>query len=307
MANTIYSVDDGTQYTVSDLLGAPKAIAKPIVDYLVDWDLTSAIFEDVGSNNGSVAYEKDPAPFTEDGLETVAEFAEFPSTRPVAGEKILVAGEKEGRWLDISYEMRDENQVNQVQRALLQFRNAAALSSYRRLKAVLEASEIGTVTAAAAWKDAAADPLGDTSEAIELITDAVVPGVNDDEATYGFDPDTMVIPRSLAGTFVRNEEFRAAYTGALAADNPIFTGYKGVTKFGFNGLQIIIPKFWYRDRILVLDSDNKPGFVSDTRPLAMTGPHDDPKRETVGYKLARKRILGVDRPKAAKWITGVKA
>lgn len=305
--NTIYSIDDGAQITVSELLGTPKSFAKPIIDYLVDWDLTSAIFEDVGPNNGSIAYEKDVAPFTEDGLETVAEFAEFPSTRPVSGDKIVVAGEKEGGWLEFSYEMRDENQVGQVRRALTQFRNAAALSRYRRLKAVLEASDIGTVTATAPWKDATADAHGDTSEAIELIADAVVPGAKDGEATYGFIPDTLILPRAMVANLTKNEETRAAFTGDLAADHPVFAGYKGLTKHGYNGLQIIIPRFWYPDRALVLCSENKPGLVSDTRALAMTGPYDDPKRETIGFKQAGKRILAVDNPKAAKWITGVKA
>lgn len=307
MVSSIYSINDGAQYTVSELLGTPTQFAKPIVEYLAAWDLASAIFEDVGMNNGSIAYDKDPAPFAEDGLAVVAEFAEFPSTRTVTGDKVLVSGEKEGRWLDVSYEMRDENQVNAVQRMLTQFRNAAALSNYRRLKAILEASAIGTVTATAPWKSSTADILGDTDEAIEMIADAVVPGVNEDEATYGFDPDTIVVPRSMAGAFVKNEDIRAAYSGDLAAENPIFSGYKGVTVRGFNGLQIIIPKFWYKDRLLVLDSENKPGLVSHTRNLEMTGPYDDPKRETVGYKLAQKRILAVDNPKGAAWITGVKA
>ncbi len=306
MVNTIHSIDDGAQYTVSELLGNPKSFAKPIIDYLVDWDLTGAIFEDVGPNNGSIIYEKDPAPFTTDTLATVAEFAEFPSTRAVTGDKILVAAEKEGRWLDISYDMRDENQVGQVQRALKQFRNSAALSNYRRLKEVLEASEIDTVTATEPWKDVDADPRGDTDEAIEAIVDAIIPGIAASEATYGFDPDTLILPRALAGALTKTEELRSAYVGNLAADNPVFTGYKGVQKYGYNGLQIIIPKFWYSDRALVLDSDNKPGMRSDTRALALTGPYDDPKRETVGYKLARKRILAVDNPKAAMWIAGLK-
>lgn len=307
MANTIYSVNDGAQYTVSELLANPTYFAQPVVDYLVDWDIAKIIFEDLGRNNGSVAYDKDPAPFAADGLETVAEFAEYPTTRNFGGQKILISGEKEGRMLDVSYEMRDENQVDQVIKNLTQFRNSAAFSRYKRVKDVLEASDIGTVTASSAWKDPSADILGDTDEAIEMIADAVIPDVADEEATYGFDPDTMIVPRSLMGSFVKSAEVRAAYTDALAADNPLFTGYKGVTKFGYNGLQIIVPRFWYRDRILVMSSENRPGFVSDTNPLALTGPYDDPRRDMISYKLAGKRIIGVDKPKAAAWITGVKA
>lgn len=306
MANIIHSVNDGDRYTVSELLANPTQFARPLIDFLVGWDLARVIFDDIGPNNGSVAYEKDPAPFAEHGIETIAEFAEYPATRAKGSEKIMVSAEKEGRWLDVSYEMRDENRVSQVNKNLIQFRNSAALSNARRLRQLLLASGIGSVAATASWKGDDAELLSDTNEAIEHIADAKVQGYADSEATYGFDPDTMIIPRSLAGSFVKDESTRAAYSGNLATDNPLFTGYRGVTKTGYNGLQIIIPKFWFSDRILVLDSSNKPGFISNTNPLALTGPYDDPKHDTIGYKLSQKRILAVDNPKAAAWITGVK-
>lgn len=306
MANIIHSVNDGARYTVSELLANPTQFARPMIDFLVGWDLAPVIFEDIGPNNGSVAYDKDPVPFAEHGLETVAEFAEYPAIRAKGSEKIMISAEKEGRWLDVSYEMRDENLVNQVNKNLIQFRNSAALSNARRLRQLLLASDIGAVVASAPWKGDTADILTDTDEAVGHIADAAVPGYDESEATYGFDPDTMIIPRSLAGAFVKDEQTRAAYNGNLAVDNPLFTGYRGVTKTGYNGLQIIIPKYWFSDRILVLDSSNKPGFVSNTKPLALTGPYDDPKRDTIGYKLSQKRILAVDNPKAAAWITGVK-
>lgn len=306
MAEPIYSVNDGANYTVSELLANPTYFAKPIVDYLVDWDLAGAIFEDLGRNNGSIAYEKEPVPFAADGLETVAEFAEYPTTRAQGGTRVMITGEKEGRMMEFSYDMRDENQVNQVAKSLAQFKNAAEFSRYKRIKALLEASDIGTVTATDLWKNVTGDPLGDTNEAIELIADAAVPDVAEGEATYGFDPDTIVIPRSLMGSFVKSEEVRAAFTGNLATDNPLFAGYKGLTAQGYNGLQIVIPRFWYTDRVLVLDSKNRPGFVSDTNPLSMYGPYDYPERDTIAYKLSGKRIIGFDKPKAAAWITGVK-
>lgn len=302
---TTHSIHDGVQYTVSELMGAPEIFIKPILEFLTDWDLTSAIFEDVGPNNGSVGYEKDVAPFALDGLETIAEFAEYPATITVTGEKIMAAAEKEGRWLDFSYEMRDENKVDQVNRALTQFRNAAAYSNYERLKSVLDKGGIGTVAAAATWKTKSADVFGDVDKAIDKIADAEIPSEMKKEATYGFDPTTMIVPRSKASAFVKTEELRSAYEGNLDQSNPAFAGYKGVTARGFNGLQIIIPKFWYKDKILVLDENNKPGLVSHTKRLEMTGPYDDPRRDKVGYKLSQKRILAVHNPKAAAWITGV--
>ena len=304
---TVQSIHDGAQYTVSELLGAPDIFMKPILQFLTDWDLAKVIFEDVGSNSGSIAFEKDMAPFTVDGLATVAEFAEYPSTIGVTAEKILVAAEKEGRWLDISYEMRDENKVDQVNRLLIQFRNAAAYSNYARLKATLEAStELGSVVAANPWRSTNADVWGDTDKAIEKIADAEIPSGIDKDATYGFDPTAMIVPRSMASAFVKTEELRAAYEGNLDASSPMFSGYKGVTARGFNGLQIIIPKFWYKDRILVFDENNRPGLVSHTKQLEMTGPYDEPRHDKVGYKLSQKRVLAIHNPKAAAWITGIK-
>lgn len=303
---TTHSIHDGVTFSVSELLGMPELFIKPILEYITDWDLASAIFEDVGDNNGSIAYEKDVAPFTVDGLETIAEFAEYPSTLPVSAGKIVAAAEKEGRWLDISYEMRDENKVDQVNRSLTQFRNAATYSNYERLKSVLEKSDIGTVAAAAGWRTSDADIFGDTDKAIEKIADAEIPDVVQSEATYGFDPTAMVVPRSLASSFIKTEELRSAYEGNLDNTNPVFAGYKGVTARGFNGLQIIIPKFWYKDRILVIDENNKPGLVSHTKRLEMTGPFDEPRHDKVGYKLSQKRVLAVHNPKAAAWITGIK-
>lgn len=304
MVDTIYSVHDGNKYTVSDLLGMPKAIAKPIVDYLTEWDLTAALFRNAGPNNGSVLYERDAAPFTELGLETVAEFAEIPTTRAVAGTKVAAIAEKEGRALEISYEMRDENQVGQVSKSITQLQNSALLSSTRRVKAVLEAADIPAVQATDVWSADTADIINDVNDAIETVADAEVPGYEEsDEATYDFDPDTLVVPRSLLGAFAKNADVRSVWNGNVADQNPL---YKGFTNQQFMGLNILVPKFWYKDRILVTSSQEL-GFVSDTRPLAMRGPIDKPENELIRYQLTRKRIVAVDSPKAGAWITGVKA
>lgn len=304
MVDTIYSVNDGNQYTVSDLMGMPKAIAKPIVDYLTEWDLATVLFRDAGPNNGSVLYEKDAAPFTEQGLETVAEFAEIPTTRAVAGTKVAAIAEKEGRALEISYEMREENQVGQVSKSITQLQNSALLSSTRRIKAVLEASDIPTVQATSAWTSDTAKIIQDVSDAIEQIDDAEVPGYeNSEEAEYDFEATTMVMPKGLRGAFGLSDDVRSLYIGNIASENPL---YKGWANAQFNGLNIVFPKFWYKDRILI-NSGTELGFYSDTRPLAMRGPIDKPENELVRYQLTRKRIVAVDTPKSAAWITGVKA
>lgn len=304
MVNTIYSVNDGAQYTVSDLMGMPKAIAKPIVDYLKDWDLANALFRDGGDNNGSVLYEKDAAPFTELGLETVAEFAEIPTTRAVAGTKVTAIAEKEARALEISYEMRDENQSGQVAKSITQLKNSALLSSTRRTKQVLEAGGIPTVQAAGAWTGSSADIISDVYDAIETIADAEVPGYeNQDEATYDFEADTLIVPRGLLGAFSKDVNVRSVWNGDIAHENPLYKGFAGQS---FAGLNIVVPKFWYKDRILVTSAQEL-GFYSDTRKLRMDGPYDKPENELVRYQLSRKRVLAVDTPKAAAWITGVKA
>ena len=216
MVETIYSVQDGPQITVSELLGMPTAIAKPMVDYLTDWDLSKQLFRDGGTNNGSVLYEKDAAPFAAHGLETVAEFSEIPTTRGVAGSKVVAIAEKEGRALEISYEMEQENRQNTVATLIQQMKNSALLSSTRRIKDVLTASDIPSVAASKAWTDPTADIIGDSMSAIEEIADAAVPGYEDDEATFDFEPDTMIVPRSMVGHFSKNENVRAVWVWAIS-------------------------------------------------------------------------------------------
>jgi len=302
MASTIYSVNDGAQITVSELLGMPKVIAKPLVDYLTEWDVATALFRNGGSNNGSVLYEKDAAPFTAHGLETVAEFAEIPTTRNVVGEKVVAIAEKEGRALEISYEMRDENQTNQVATNVKQLRNSALLSSTNRIKAVLDSSDIPAEAAGAAWNASGADIIDDVARAIEAIADAEVPGYAADEATYDYEPDTILVPRSVLGAFQKNQDVRSVYVGDIAHENPV---YKGALGTQFMGLNVVAPKYWYKDKILVTSSDEL-GFYSDTRPLSMAGPFDKPENELVRYQLTRKRIVAVDSPASACWITGIK-
>lgn len=300
MTTTLHSINDGPVYTVSQLMADPKQITQPIMKFVEEWDLAKFLFRDGGANQGSVTFERDAAPLTEDGLETLAEFEEVPTTRMVGGQVVTELSETEGRALSISDDMRDFNKVGQVKKGIEQLKNAAVYNAAKKLRTLALAADIPEIPASAAWGDSGSAVIHDVFSAVESITGAEVPGHEDVE--WDYEAEVMVAPRSIQGALLQDEQVRSLYVGNIADQNP---AYKGFQNFSFAGLRVVFPKFWFSDRILI----TKPGalgFYSDARKLHMEGPIDmRPTRET-RYQLIRSRALGLDQTQAGAWITGIK-
>ncbi|MGO3084259.1 hypothetical protein [Ancrocorticia populi] len=301
---TIHSIHDGAKYTVDQLMADPKAITTPILTFLEEWDLAKFLLRDGGSNLGSVVFEKDAVPMTEDALETVPEFSEVPTTRMVGGKQVTALSEVEARALSISYQMRDYNKVDQVKRGIQQLQNRAVYDSSQRLKTLVTSVDTGieSIPASAPWGGTGSAVVHDVYAAIEAVVDAEVPGFEGQDVSYTYEPTTMIMPRGAIGAFLQDEEVRSLYVGNIASENPV---YKGVQSFQFAGLTVVCPKFWFKDRILITEPGAL-GFYSDAQSLIMRGPMDKPETREVRYQLERDRALGIDQPKAGVWITGIK-
>lgn len=298
----IHSINDGEKYTVSQLMADPKAITTPILTFLEEWDLAKFLLRDGGANQGSVVFDQDAVPLTEDGLETIPEFSEVPTTRMVGGKQVTALSEVEGRALEISYQMRDYNKVDQVKKGIQQLQNSALFKSSQRLKSLVTASDIDAIPASAPWGGSGSAVVRDVYAAIEGIVDAEVPGFEDDDVSYTYEPTHMIIPRGAIGAFMQDDQVRSLYQGNIASENPT---YKGVQTFNFAGLTVVCPKFWFKDRILITEPGVL-GFYSDAQSLVMRGPVDKSENRLVRYQLDRDRALGIDQSKAGMWITGIK-
>ncbi|GAA2022486.1 hypothetical protein WDZ16_12975 [Pseudokineococcus marinus] len=309
MPTTVTSVTDGGRTTVADLVGAPLAIPARIIEMLQGTSVIPALLRDAGANtNGLVSFEESTPLFLGDDVATVAEFGEIPVAAGQRGLPRISIGLKDALGIRVSLEMRDENKLDQVNTQVRQLVNTMLRAEVRALRATLLNPAIPTVPAAAAWDTPTARIRHDIFAAQEIVASAK-PDTGQDDDTFAFEADTVVMHGGLKPALMDNDEFLAIYKDGLAEENPAYTGTLPRTIAGMTGLT---SRFWPRDRVLVTEAGTV-GFWSDTRPLGVTplygeggGPNGGPT-ESWRCDATRKRVLGVDQPKAACWITGVRS
>lgn len=308
MPTPITSVTDGGRTTVADLVGAPLAIPARVIELLEGASIVEALLRDAGTNtNGLVSFEESTPLFLDGDVATVAEFGEIPVAAGQRGIPRISVGLKDALGIRVSREMRDENKLDQVNTQLRQLVNTMIRAELRALRALFLNPAIPAIPAAAAWDTPSARIRHDLFAAQEIVASSK-PDTGQEDDTYSFEADTIAMHGGLKPVLLDNDEFLAIYKDALAEENPAYTGTLPRTVGGMTGLT---SRFWPRDRVLVTEAGTV-GFWSDTRALEVTplygeggGPNGGPT-ESWRSDASRKRVLGVDQPKAACWITGVR-
>lgn len=307
MADTIGSISDGSRTTVSDLVGNPLMIPARILDMLDNSFLTDIVFRDAGSNPaGVIAYDEATPLFLAGSPEDVAEFGEIPVALGQVGVPKIAVGVKRGLGVRVSREMRDENRVGDVNRQLIQLQNTMVRAEENALKSLLLAATIPAITASATWATTG-KPRLDIANAMETIASAIPTG-GTTEDILGFVPDTIILPGAITPVLLNNTDFLSVYSNGQNAASDI--RYTGVLPGTVMGLDALRTRFWPTNKALVI-MRGIVGFRSDTRPLEVTplypegnGPNGGPT-ESWRTDTTRKRVLGVDQPKAACWINGI--
>jgi hypothetical protein len=308
---TVGSVSDGSRTTVADLVGNPLMIPARIIELLNNAFLTDVVFRNAGGNsNGLVGFEENTPLFLAGDVEDVAEYGEIPIAVGQRGIARVAVGVKRGLGVRVSREMRDENQVDKVNLQIRQLTNTMIRSEERVLRALLLASSsIPSIAATAAWTGATSKVRRDISAAQEKVATAKPAAEVSTEEYLGFDADTIILPGSIRAVLQDNEEFLKVYNTTAEGEALAFRGTMPGQVLGLNPL---LTRFWPNDRALVLQRGTV-GFRSDTRPLEATGlypegngPNGGPT-ESWRTDTTRKRVLGVDQPLAACWITGIQA
>ena len=309
MPTSVLSVSDGPRTTVADLIGNPMLIPARILELLHQGFISDAILRDAGPNaNGLVQFHEETPLYLDDDLVDVAEFGEIPVGSGQIGIPRIAVGIKQGRGVRVSREMRDENKIDAVNTQIKQLANTAIRSEERALRALLQNPAIPTMAASAAWTSGSAKIRRDIANAQELIASAK-PTVSQDEDFLGFEADTIVFPGSITPVLLDNEEFLKVYKDALSTEDIRYTGK--LPKDVLN-LAALRTRTWPKDRVLVVERGTV-GFYSDTRKLESTGLYPEGNGPNGGSTeswrsdTTKKRVMGVDQPKAAVWITGVQA
>lgn len=308
MTVPVLSVSDGPRTTVADLLYSPLLIPARVLSLLANMFIAETLLRDAGGNpSGLVSYSESTPLYLGSDVEDVAEFAEIPVGAGQIGTPRIAYGTKKGLGVRVSREMRDENRMDAVNLQITQLVNTFIRAEDRVLRTLLANPAIPTIAAGAAWDTASGKPRRDIANAMEVVGSAT-PNATADDDNLGFFADTTVFPGNIAPVLLDNPDFLAVYKDSLAAESIAYTGRMERDVLGTVALK---SRSWPNDRALVLERKTV-GFFSDTRPLESTGmygegggPNGGPT-ESWRSDTTRKRVMGLDQPKAACWITGIR-
>ncbi|KXT55932.1 hypothetical protein Y710_16425 [Gordonia sp. QH-12] len=307
MPTNIVSVSDGSRLTVSDLVKNPLFIPTKLKELIENQFISEALLRNGGKNDaGVVAFREGDPTFLDDDVQDVAEFGEIPVSTGKLGLPRTAFATKKALGVRVSKEMKDENNIDAVNKQMIGLRNTFVRANDRGAKALLQSSSVPTMPVSAAWDAAGGKPRTDLARAIEAISTAAPDEASEDEY-YGFEPDTLVVHPGLLATLMDNEQILKVYQGNVANESIAYTGAIPGTILGLN---VIKSRTFPADRALILERGTV-GFYSDTRPLQFTalypegnGPNGGPT-ETWRSDASHKRAMGLDQPKAALWLTGL--
>ena len=307
MGTSIVSVSDGTRFTVSDLIKQPLFVPTKLKELMENQFISEALLRNAGANpSGVIAYREGDPTFLDQDVQDVAEFGEIPVSSGQLGIPRTAYAVKKALGIRVSKEMIDENDIDAVNKQMTGLRNTFIRANDRMAKTLLQSAAVPTLPVSTAWDAVGGKPRTDIVRAIEQVTTAAPAEATADEY-YGFQPDTLVVHPALLATLMDNEQILKVYNGNVANES---IAYTGAIPGSLLGLSVIQSRTFPADKALILERGTV-GFYSDTRPLQFTalypegnGPNGGP-RETWRSDASHKRVMGLDQPKAAIWLTGL--
>ena len=295
----------GETLTVDAMIKDPTFIQERILEDLDKAFLEEALFRNAGTNDGIVAYSEAVAPFLNDDAEVVAEYAEIPLSNMDSGKVKSLIGHKTALGVSVSLEQRRFNKLDKVVQQVNALKNTMVRTSVRASLAAFANAEIPTLNVGTKWEEPTANPLGDIRAAKRMISQAKPE--TDDQALFGYKPDTLVIAESTLEAALEHEATQKFFIGNMAAENPIF---KGITPGILSQLRIVTSSWLEEDEIYVMEAQTA-GFYSDSIPLTVSelySPHGDSgyggATQSWRVDAFRTRIIAVDNPKAVVKIEG---
>lgn len=307
MGTSIVSVSDGNRFTVSDLIKQPLFVPTKLKELMENQFISEALLRNAGANpSGVVAYREGDPTFLDQDVQDIAEFGEIPVSSGQLGIPRTAYAVKKALGIRVSKEMIDENDIDAVNKQMTGLRNTFIRANDRSAKALLQSGAVPTLPVSTAWDAVGGKPRTDIVRAIEKVTTAAPAEATEDEY-YGFAPDTIVLHPGLLATLMDNEQILRVFNGNVANES---IAYTGAIPGSLLGLSVIQSRTFPIDKALILERGTV-GFYSDTRPLQFTalypegnGPNGGP-RETWRSDASHKRVMGLDQPKAAIWLTGL--
>lgn len=311
MARTgVISVDDGPTLTVDYLLGNPLWVPAKILSILDNGWISETLLRDEGGNaDGIVGFEESRPLFLGKDVEDVAEFAEIPVASGERGLPRIVTSTLQALGIRCSERMRRSNKMGEINAQIDQLTNTMLRAEERALRRAFSNPRIPTIPASAPWDAAGSKIRHDLAQAQEAVGAAKPDGATEGDETFAFEANTVVFPGNIVPTLLDNDEFLKVYSDTLSDQNIAYTGKMPGQVLGMEPLK---SRSWPSDRVLVLER-KRAGFYSDTRKLEATGMYPEGgggnggPTETWRSDVTKQRVIGVDQPLSACWITGIRS
>lgn len=188
MSELITSAYDGPKITVSEMLADPTFIPQRVIDGLQGQFLEDLFFRQAENNQGTVAFRETAALYLADDAEEIAEFGEIPVSAPELGALKAAFGIKTGEAIRVSYEMKNENKVDQVALHIDALERTVIRHGVRAVQGALNAAKVPTLQASAPWTGG--DPTKDLFDAVEMVQSA---NDGDVDRQYDYDPNMILL------------------------------------------------------------------------------------------------------------------
>lgn len=272
---------------VKSLLKEPTKIGKRIIrptdKFLSEHLFRGPIKVQGGAFTFSEAEEADDLPSRGD-VEQIEPGGDYPMVDVADGEEKAGRTSKFGAGYKVTYEARDDNNMNPIARGNLKVRNAMLLSDAGRSLAALEKKVIATPATSGGWGTA-----GNWEKDILTAMSA---------APTGYDPDTIIISKATALKIRLLKEIKDYSPREDKTNNPLFNA----ALEGLLDLNWIINNRAGTKAYLL--QTNTAGFVAESDPFGVRVVEREENEEFL--VLAKRRSAPeVDEPGAVTIIEGV--
>jgi hypothetical protein len=289
--------------TVNALLQNPLVLPERIISFMENQFVMDQILRNAGkATGGAVQYRVSSGQFADDGVEIVAEGGEIPLATVTKGDLASKPVQKRALGVAITQEMRDRNNLGEIERQLQAVRNTMVRDIDGAFFTTLAAAVTQVRPATATWATTSTATIRkDINAAKLLIKKAVTPGASAKDY-LGFQPTHLLLSVESEADLLNSPEFMSLIFGSANASN--IGSLSDAPDANVLGLKPLVSIGLAAGTAYVVEQNTVGGYA-DERPLQATELYE--KRENELWRSDASRLTAgfVDQPLAIASITGV--
>lgn len=257
--NSAFDELDGL--TVEEALSNPHYLPERVREAVTGVNWADLLFRPQTVSSNVVAYRDRTVAELEQEPEPVAEFAEIPVADPIAPADYKIAPViKRAVGIRVSWEQIVDNDMPGVRRELEARATSIVKGKINEATAALHAAEVPELAVTAAWNQQGANPAEDVLDAIEMVQGAV----DENNASYDYDPDLIIAHSQTLTMLKRNDEVKKLYIGDMAHAHPLFAGLE-LERTLFGQLRVIKNNQLPKGEIFIA-TEGQAGFMAQREP-----------------------------------------